>query len=501
MKSKNDFFFSVAKTRGRKYLWRAKYSQLMPGNKPKFLDILGDAKEFFILDNSPNKHLWQKKFFDVLRRRTEKYGRHQLFCIWLAYMPFVVIVKAEGVKEYFEKKMNKKYFLFKWMEPALGTGLLTSEFSKWKPRRKLLMPCFHSDILQGFLPVFNEYSQKLVDFLQEETMKEFTLIETIVSNITLDIICDAMFGVKIEDLGNMSSEYVKSYRRFAQIFMLRFFKLWNWPDCIFKMSKEGKEMMHHLEIFHAFIRKIIQEKKKRYLNDQRDQNIRKRMALLDLLLDKHIERGELNEEDIREEVATFAVGGHETVSTAIGWVLYLIGLHRDVQTKLHEELDKVFGEDTTRPVLKKDLSGLQYLDCVVKETLRLYPSAPIFGRETQEDTNICGHIIPKGTSCVISTYSLHRDEDVFPDPERFDPERFSFENSLKIPEYSYLPFSAGPRSCIGQRFAMMEIKVIISSILRNFSIESLDARDKMKPLIYITLHPSSPIRLRIRPRA
>ncbi|GBM28366.1 Cytochrome P450 4c3 [Araneus ventricosus] len=417
-------------------LWRNKCSQLMPGRKPRFFDILGDTKEFIVYDTWPDKYLWQMNFFDVLRRRTEEYGKQQLFCLWITYMPFVMIVKAKAVK--------------------VQLSVYYSDASKWKLRRKLLTPCFHSDILRGFLPVFNEYSQKFVEFLQEETKKEFTCIETPVTLLTLDIIC----GKK----------------------------------------KATIKVFAEIHIYFHYSSQIIQDKKKRYLSGQRDQDNRKRKALLDLLLDRHMEAGELSEEDIREEVDTFALAGHETVSAAIAWALYLIGLHSDVQTKLHKEMDKVFGDDKKQPASERDLSDLQYLDCVLKETNRLYPTAPLFGREIQEDTNICGHIIPNGTSCAIATYFLHRDEEVFPDPERFDPERFSPENCLKIPEYAYIPFSAGPRNCIGQRFAMMEIKVVISSILRNFSIESLDTRDKVKPLIFITLHPSPPIRIRIRPR-
>ncbi|GBM41316.1 Cytochrome P450 4V2 [Araneus ventricosus] len=251
------------------------------------------------------------------------------------------------------------------------------------------MPCFHSDILRGFFPVFNEYSQKLVEFLQEETKKEFTYIETPVTLLTLDIICETMFGVKMGALGNDTSQYVKSFRRCLELFMLRLFKIWNWPNCIFKLSKDGKEMMRHMKIVQDFTRNIIREKKKRYLSGQRDKSRAKHKALLDLLLDRHMETGELSEEDIREEVDTFALAGHETVSTAIAWALYLIGLYSDVQTKIHEELDKVFGEDTERPASEKDLSDLQYLDCVLKETNRIYPAAPLFGRKILEDTNIC----------------------------------------------------------------------------------------------------------------
>ncbi|CAL1294910.1 unnamed protein product [Larinioides sclopetarius] len=370
-------------------LWRKEYSQLMPGRRPRFFDILGDLKELAIYDNSPNKYFWQTNFFNVIRRRTQEFGKLQLFCLWITFFPFVCIVKKGAVKELMEKKIIEKNFTYKWMEPVLGTGLLTSEVSKWKPRRKLLMPCFHSDILRGFVPVFNEYSQKFVEFLQKETKKEFTYIETPVTLLTLDIICETMFGVKTGDSENDIPQFVKSFRRVNELFAVRMFQVWLWPNCLFKLSKDGKETMHHVKVVHDFTR-----------------------------------------------------NGHETVSISIVWALYLIGLYKDVQTKIHEELDKVIGKDTTREVLEKDLNDLEYLDCVLKEASRLYPAAPWFGRKFPKDTpsNIC------------------------------------------------------------QRFAMMEIKIIMSSILRNFSIESLDTRDIVKPFLYVTLHPSVPVRIRIRPR-
>ncbi|GFT92282.1 cytochrome P450 4c3 [Nephila pilipes] len=237
-----------------------------------------------------------------------------------------------------------------------------------------------------------------------------------------------------------------------------------------------------------------------YLLGNKDITKGKRKALMDLLLELHFETQELSEKGVCEEVKTFIAAGHESVSLSISWALYLIGLYPDIQAKIHEELGRIFGTDTERDVTESDLNDLKYLNCVLKETNRLYAVAPIIGRLVKEDMNICGFKVPKGSTCLVSIYFLHRDKDVFPDPEKFDPDRFLPENLVKIPEYGYIPFSAGPRNCIGQKFAVMEMKTIISSILRNYTIESLDSRAKVLPDMQVTLQPSIPIRVRIRSR-
>ncbi|GBM55269.1 Cytochrome P450 4V2 [Araneus ventricosus] len=179
------------------------------------------------------------------------------------------------------------------------------------------------------------------------------------------------------------------------------------------------------------------------------------------------------------------------------WAIYLIGQYPEVQAKLHEEIDRVFGEDRIRPVTEMDLKNLQYLDCVLKECNRIYPVAPFLGRNVKEETKICGSTIPKDTTSIIVTYFLHRDEEVFPDPEKFDPDRFLPENRVNIPEFAYIPFSGGPRKCIGYKFAEMEAGTIMCSILRNFTVESLN---KVLPVPGISLHASEPIRIKMRPR-
>ncbi|GFW21917.1 cytochrome P450 4c3 [Trichonephila clavipes] len=177
---------------------------------------------------------------------------------------------------------------------------------------------------------------------------------------------------------------------------------------------------------------------------------KKRQALMDLLLDQHINGQQLTEEDITEEIDTFMFEGHDTTATAMNFSLYCIGLYPEVQRKIHEELDSIFGEDTERPVTRDDVRDMKYLECVIKESLRLYPSVPLIGRMLNEDFNHNGMVIPKGTALNFFIVSIHRNPEIFPNPEVFDPDRFSPENVVKRHPFAYLPFSAGPRNCIGR---------------------------------------------------
>ncbi|GFR14352.1 cytochrome P450 4c3 [Trichonephila clavata] len=280
--------------------------------------------------------------------------------------------------------------------------------------------------------------------------------------------------------------------------MSRHLKFWEWSDFIHNLTT-GRKIKGHIKLIEDFIKSVIQEKKKEYLSGNRDVK-EKRKSFMDLMMELHFETQELSEKDIRDEVNTFIGAGYESVSVTIRWALFLIGLHPDIQEKIHEELDRIFGSDVGRDITESDLNDLKYLDCVLKETQRLYPAVPMFARSLKKDSNICGYSIPKGSTCVVLLYFLHRDKEVFPDPERFDPDRFLPENAVIIPECGFIPFSSGPRNCIGQKFAVMEMKTIVTSILRNYRVESLDSRDKVLPVMQITLHPSIPIRIRIRPR-
>ncbi|KAF8763959.1 Cytochrome P450 4V2 like protein [Argiope bruennichi] len=222
-------------------------------------------------------------------------------------------------------------------------------------------------------------------------------------------------------------------------------------------------------------------------------------AFMDLLVEEHLKNNSLSENDIKQEVDSFVFAGHDTTSVTMSWCLWMIGLHPWIQDKIHEELDIIFGEDDRESTVE-DLNNMKYLECVVKETMRLYPPVPIIAREIRNDIQYGKYTIPKDSTCVVYAYVLHRDPDVFPDPERFDPERFTPENSAGRNPFAYVPFSAGPRNCLGQRFAMLEIKILLSSILRRYKMRSLDPRDKVHTLAEMVLRPSNGLRIQVRRR-
>ncbi|GIX78218.1 cytochrome P450 4V2 [Caerostris darwini] len=480
-------------------LWRRKFYLTLPGSKPCFYNVLGDFVKFSPLDRSSFNESIDYKFFKFLITESETYKKYPLFCVWAAYMPFVILTKSQAVKDLL--KSNKhldKSWIYRFFEPVCGTGLFTSDTAKWKSRRKLIMPCFNNDALKDFLVIFNKHSERLVDYLQADTKKDFTLIKNVLVLSTLDVICETVFGVSVNALDNSESQFNKAVRGIANTSMNRIYKVWQWPDFLFNHTSAGKSWEKDLKVFKDFTRRIIQDKKVKYQNGVEDRDTR--MALLDHLVRLHVDTGQLNEDDIEEEINTFAVAGHDTAAIGISWCVYMIGLHPEIQAKIHEELDRIFENDPERHATMDDINDMHYLESVLKESNRLYPPAPIFARQVHEDAKIAGYTIPKGTSCMILAYTLHRDEEVYPDPEKFDPERFSAENAAKIPEGAYAPFALGPRNCIGQWYAMLELKAMLSHILRHYTIESLDPRESIVPIISITLHPSSPFRVRFRPR-
>ena len=225
---------------------------------------------------------------------------------------------------------------------------------------------------------------------------------------------------------------------------------------------------------------------------------REKKVLVDILLDLY-ERGEIDIAGIREEVDTFVFAGHDTTSSAVSWTLYEIGRHPDIQMKLHEEIDNVAEAGEKRIVDK--IRSLKYLECVIKESLRLHPPVPAFDRMLEADLEVvCGCTIPAGTVVEVDVVNVHRNPKYWPDPHVFDPDRFEKEKSATRSPYCFLPFSAGSRNCIGQKFAMQELKVFLYTILKNFNIKSVQKPDEIETDFGLTITSFNGIHVEFRER-
>ncbi|XP_075549816.1 cytochrome P450 4c3-like isoform X2 [Dermacentor variabilis] len=300
--------------------------------------------------------------------------------------------------------------------------------------------------------------------------------------------------------------------RLGELFLLRMLNPFFSSEYIFKHSSMGKEYYDCLNTLHTFTRKVIEERKKllqkqNHLEDQTDvdsENVeqqKRKRPLLDLLLTEHLrDSASINEEDIREEVDTFMFEGHDTTAMGISWALFLIGHHPAEQQKIHDELDAIFGSEKHRPVTAEDLREMKYLESCIKEAQRLYPSVSFMTRTCEAPFQIGTVTFPVGTIVRVPVYCLHRDENVFPKPEEFQPERFFPENAKGRHPFAYIPFSAGPRNCIGQKFALSEEKIVIANILRRFKLKSLDQRDEVNVVSEMVLRPKSGLRIQFTPR-
>nr|XP_053638680.1 cytochrome P450 4C1-like [Cherax quadricarinatus] len=408
------------------------------------LQILTDSKVLFsfVLANS---YIWSR--------------RGPIYRVRYGHVDRINIVKADAVEAVLSSSTHlDKSPDYDFLHPWLGTGLLTSTGTKWHSRRKLLTPAFHFKILEDFLEVFNNQSNKLVHKLQHQADGKPFDVFPYITLCTLDIICETAMGQSINAQDNNDSEYVRAVNRMTTLLLERMARPWEHSEFLFNLLGSAKKHKACLKTLHDFsnsairMKRHIKEREREEPDAAADEVIgkKKRLALLDLLLESSSEGVKLSDEDIREEVDTFMFEGHDTTTAAINWVLYLIGCYPEIQVRVQEELDGIFG-GTDRPATMADLRQMKYLENCIKEALRLYPSVPFLSRQLKEETVIGGYRIPAGTPVMIIIYRLHRDPDQFPSPEAYDPDRFLLENTMKRHPYAYIPFSAGPRNCIGER--------------------------------------------------
>ncbi|KAL1502153.1 hypothetical protein ABEB36_007340 [Hypothenemus hampei] len=480
------------------YLYKKKFS--------KFVDILPGDNYYPIIGTSWKMlKAGRECLFDVISARHKKFG--PIFRSWNGSAPMIHIYKPEHAQIILRSNVSiTKGTAYKYLHDWLGKGLISGSGPKWKEHRRLITPSFHFNILDSYGEIFAKKSLAFVKHLEKYSNQGYFDITSDLSKVSLDIITETAMGVKMNCLeGNdIGVKYADSVNFYCNSVMKRYLNPLYQNGLIFRLTEIGQkclESRNYILDFNKHVirtRKELYQKKKSNLPEVDDLGRKTKISFLDLLL-SYAEKG-LTEEEIQEEVSTFMFAGFDTTVASVSYTLLELGNRPDILECVHAELDSIFMDDPDRSVTTADLNQMTYLDMVVKEVLRKYAFVPSIQRRLEEDIQIENYHIPKGVVVTISLYDLHHDPDHFPEPFKFDPDRFLPENVAKRHPYAFVPFSAGPRNCLGQKFGMRNVKTLLATVLRKFNVTSRYEYEQIKYYYEVVLRPQNGVEIALEPR-
>ena len=375
----------------------------------------------------------------------------------------------------------KFFALARLSRPVLGDGLVTSEGALHKRQRKLIAPGLTRREVGRYADTMARHT--------DETQRRWSAGRTLdvhaeMTRLTLGIASETMFGTSAEAHARAAGDAIHaatSYIAHGVGALVHLPLSWPLPRHV--------RMRRAVATLDKIVFDIIRERR----GDPSPHD-----DILGMLLAAQDEDdgSTMSDAQVRDEVMTLFVAGHETTANALTWALYLLARHPDAAERLAEEARAVLGG---RPPTLADLPALPYALQVFKETMRIYPPAYMVGREATAPVTLEGWEIPDKATLLLSIYGMHRRPDLFPDPERFDPDRFTPEREQALPRGAYLPFTDGPRVCIGNHFALMEGQIVLAHLAQHVLLRSRDGK-VVPPQPRVTLRPSTTVSLEVERR-
>ncbi|XP_040280430.1 cytochrome P450 4F22 isoform X1 [Bufo bufo] len=402
-------------------------------------------------------------------------------CSWWfsLYYPIVRLFNPSYIKPVLQLPASiapKDKLFYGFLEPWLGDGLLLSHGEKWVRHRRLLTPAFHFDILKHYVKIFNQSTDIMHAKWHRLCTKGPVFLDMFehISLMTLDSLLKCTFSYD-SDCQEKPSDYIAAIYDLSQLIVEREHCLPHHFDFIYRFSSNGRKFQHACRIVHEFTANVVQQRKKALQQKGSENWIKskkgKTQDFIDiLLLSKDEDGNTLSDQELRDEVDTFMFEGHDTTASGLSWILYNLASHPEYQEKCREEVTQLLKGESTH-LEWDDLSLLPFTTMCIKESLRLHPPVTAVSRRCTEDIAMPdGKVIPKGNISLISIYGTHHNPAVWPNPEVYDPYRFDPSSTDQRSSHAFVPFSAGPRNCIGQNFAMAEMKVVLALTLLNFKV-------------------------------
>lgn len=378
---------------------------------------------------------------------------------------------------------NYKNFVkgYDLVEPVTGRGLLISEGEFWKRQRKLIQPAFHRQKIAALIyGMTQNIDAHLCDWQKNVDSGEPLDIEAQMFKITRYNLVRTLFGFEMGDEVDKAGEAFEVCLEYLQALMKAPFKVMTYlPTRTNFRFRKARKVLDRLVY-------SMLEKKKNSGAEGSD--------LFSMLLrEQSIANDTMTDKELRDEVMTLFITGHETTATALTWVWYLLDRHPEVLTKLHNEIQQMLG---SKLPVAEDLPELKYTNMVIDETLRLYPSTWLFARQPLTDFSIGGYTVPKSAMVFLSPYVMHRHPEYWQNPDLFQPERFENGQEGRHP-FVYFPFSGGPRNCVGAGFAISVIKLVIVMVLQRFDLKRV-TDEEIKPAPKATLRPGAKLWMRVK---
>jgi cytochrome P450 len=372
--------------------------------------------------------------------------------------------------------------------PGLGNGLILSEGETWRAHRRTMAPAFDARIVEQYSPVMADAAQKLGDQWQALAPGSTIEISSVMMGLTLEIISRSMFAADSDSIVGLVREGSDGYQKVMMPGLLEFVPglglIWSSLKSMF-----GRAALKQVD---RAVFRLIAARQNGSMEPSKPDLLDRLIAARDEQTGKGMTAGE-----IRDQILTIFVAGHETTALALMWTWYLLSLHPQHEARLHAELDRVLAG---RPPHWADVPKLTYTRMVLQESMRLYPPAHTMAfREAQADDVICGMKVPKGSTVTIIPWLVHRHRGLWQEPERFDPERFTAQASAGRERLAYIPFGFGPRVCIGASFAMTEEVMILATLAQRFRLR-LAQTHPVEPLARFTLTVKNGMKMEVMPR-
>ncbi|PZR97158.1 MAG: cytochrome P450 [Candidatus Chloroheliales bacterium] len=397
----------------------------------------------------------------------------------LLLRPVVMVDDADIVQEVLTERMlefERLDLIYSFSQPFFGHGLVRALNREFRPQRKMIQPAFNHSRVAAYAETMTSCAEQAPRKWQDGATLN---IADELTRITMGIIGKAMFDSdllgEMDVLGNAITTAVTGTSGAL-------------PIPLGVPTPRNLKVKAAIKRLNATIYRLIRERRAEGI-DHGD--------LLSMLIASKGESGEgMSDEQIRDELITIFLAGHETTALALTWSLYLLGRHPAEYAKVRQEVDTALQGRT--PQLN-DLVKLPYTLQVIKEAMRLYPPAHVISRVTVEATKLGGYELPKHQVVMLDIYAMHHRNAYFPQPMHFNPDRFSVEHEKLLPKGAYLPFSTGPRVCIGSQFAMLETQLVLATLIQRIDFELVPGQ-KVRPAGLVTLRPNGPVKMQVKRR-